>query len=211
MNVGLVSPVNDRQLAINGAVASEIQTALKNQCDRFNQDLLGIVNAHQAKLNEISKDQSLSDLGKASKRTDLLDTYIGMVAKIGEEARLWSARAENFRAQIRRDEATLMPPAGDPVAESRAREIRSLLRGVDPAERIKRYSDAVTAGDFETQAAIERAPKPFPLLEADVLARLVEERRAKSHPTQIADAQSLDEAATWLTAVCEVCRQRMSR
>lgn len=208
--MGLIMHANDKQLGIVD-VPSEIQTALKNQCINFNIALLSLTNEHAVELNKIAGDKTLSDLGKSSKRTDLLDTFTGKIAKIAEEARLWRARAENFRAQIKRDESTVMPPAGDPVTESRCREIRDLLRGVDQPERIRIFSAAVAAGDFETQAAIERSPRPFPLLENDILSRLVEDRRRRSHPIQCSNAQSLDDAGEWLDGACAVARQRLSR
>lgn len=114
-----------------------------------------ILQEFQAREEAIQADGNLSDQGKQVRLEATAKEFFGRFAFIGKAVESRRAAAAELRAELDR-----LPKApGEPLVEAmREHEIRTELRKLDEAERMKRLADSLKRKDVAILRAIENGP-----------------------------------------------------
>jgi len=99
----------------------------------------------------------------------------------------WRIVEENLADQIRQVEESMTPKRNRPddsVAEMRQREIRDVLRTLDPIEVEEKYMSAARAGDDLFLQAIEESPFPFSFATKGLIQKVRFSRLEKVYPEE---------------------------
>jgi len=208
----LIVPISWHQMGYAdkfGNTPSVAQDQLKKNLDQFNVELSEIVGEFLEEFSDTARDPKLSEVGRQDARAKMSAKYFARIDAVQGHAEKYAARGVAILAEVNAAEAALFPQVGDAATEIRAVEIRNLFRGMTSTEVIAAYQKADQDARWEIVAAADRAP--WRLLPSDVQERIIQDRRERLWPAEMADAYSFERCAEWVSGACSVAQTRLTR
>ena len=156
-----------------------------------NEDLAGVILKRTDALNEIwladsSKLKAIKSSGKYSIKGQQSERA-ELVIEVKKQIKEWLAAQDNLDDQIRQLENEMSPKRNrvdDVVGEMRQREIRDVLRTLDPIDVEEKYMSASRAGDELFLSAVEESPVPFSFAAKGLVEKVRFSRLQRAYPEQ---------------------------
>ena len=158
------------------APASYTSQDLADGIEKRLDDLDAIWTAAFSKNKAIEGNGELTAKGKQIARAALQ-------VEVKKQIKNWLAAQSNLTDQIEREMQPKRNRPDDVVGEMRQREIRDVLRKLDPTEVEGRYRVAAETGDEQFLSAIEESPVPF-LFTTGLVEKIRFSRLERAFPEQ---------------------------
>ncbi len=181
---------------------------LVQQLQKIVNQLVVITEGFTKDRETIMSDLNLTPTGKDTKLAALRQAALAAIEKItGNEARI----AQIERVHLQAIEPVLKPEQAI-LQHLRHREIRDILRSLgDNLEPLKMrvlLEDADSRNDDDFIQAVAGSPIAFPMTEDDYMQELLQRRRIKSMPSDVADEYSdLISMRRWIEGLKQIAEQ----
>jgi hypothetical protein len=153
-------------------------------------DLQKLSDKFAARIAQIRTDRNLTVAGQQ-------DALAKLRADIEKELSDWGAFQKHYVSQIERLESEAQPkrhPKDDAAYELRQREIRDVLRTLDPVDLEARILEAAENGEDELLHAFIHSPVRFRLATADLIAKIQRQQWERQFPNDAASLHDLKQA-----------------
>jgi hypothetical protein len=165
-----------------------------------------IAQGHAKRASEIRSDAHLSDEGKREKLAELkaATSTNGHLVQIRTQAQ---KKLDDIRAERDSFKAAALKRPVDPLAEMRAAEIRTMLRGLPDSERLR----LALGDDPEIRDAVALAPAVLSGVPATIHEQLVDRIVSARFQTRSAELASIEDEAEAVAAAVQVATDMIAR